>query len=142
MVANVDGHAVTDDHGKTFKTKFTQPITEATNDAGPVAMELKGSRQTVDKQRELLQDFAGRVVERFKTGNVVPLSSVALFLNPYGLRSRLLEARLNMRAPVANFLRLFPDKFRVTSTAGASSVKILNPLVPGRQRLRRVQNSL
>lgn len=138
-VDTVDGHTVTDDRGKTFKTKFTQPIADATDDAGPVAMESRSSKQTTDKQRLLLQDFADRVIERFRIGNTVPLSAVALFLNPYGLRSRLLEARLNMRAPVANFLRLFPDKFRVTSTAGASSVKIINPIIPGRQRLRRVQ---
>ena len=135
-VVTVDGHVVTDDQGKTFKTKFTQPIADATNDAGPVAMESRSSQQTTDKQRLLLQDFADRVVERFRTGNTVPLSVVALFLGkPW--RSKLLEARLNMRAPVANFLRLFPDKFRVTSTAGASSVKILNPIIPGMRRLRR-----
>ena len=137
-VATVDGHTVTDDRGQTFKTKFTQPIAEATYDAGPVAMESRSSKQTTDKQRLMLQDFADRVVERYRTGTTVPLSVVALFLGrPW--KAKLLEARLNMRAPVANFLRLFPDKFLVTSVAGASNVKILNPIIPGRQRLRRMR---
>ena len=140
-VADVSGHVVTDDRGHTYKTKFVQPVADSTDDAGPVRMEMRGSVQTTQKQHRLLNDLSEQVVTRLGKGNVVTLARVGIFLKSTlrgGFRNLALEARLNMKAPVANFLKLFPEKFRVENNTGVPRVKILSPLIPGRTRLRRL----
>ena len=140
-VANVDGHVVTDEKGEQHKTKFAQAVADSTNDAGPVRMERGGSEQTSRKQRSILSDLANDVIDKFKEGSTISLARIGVFLNTRGFRNLALEARINMKAPVKNFLNLFPQKFSVHVQGGLSFARIKNPVIAGLTRLRRISAS-
>ena len=56
----------------------------------------------------------------------VSLGQVGAFVVSRDFRKLALEARLNMKSPIANFLRSFPDDFHVTSDrSGRATVKVL-----------------
>ncbi len=138
-VASVDFDAVTDERGRTYKTKFAMPVAGATEDAGPVRMERGGSEQTEAKRRRVLGAIADKVEGHFGAGRTVSLARVGRYLQSLGnFRVMALEARLNMQAPVVNFLRVFPDKFTVKTTGGQAVVRVRPPLIgPRARRLRR-----
>ena len=50
-----------------------------------------------------------------------------------GFNAALTLARVNMKSPIANLLRLFPELFEVEG----NFVRAGPPVIPGRQRLRR-----
>ena len=58
QVGAVKGPRVTDNNGNSFLTKFVLPVREATDDAGPVRIEQRGSIQTKEKQIRILKPFA------------------------------------------------------------------------------------
>ena len=54
QVGEVKGPRVADESGNSFLTKFVLPVREATDDAGPVIIEQRGSIQTKEKQIRIL----------------------------------------------------------------------------------------
>ena len=136
VVATTDFDEVTDTQGRTYKTKFTLPV-EGAGETAPTRMERSGSAQVENKQRRALESFASTVEEHFGAGTTVSLARVGQFLKTLpNFREASLGARLNMSAPVAAFLRVFPEKFTVR-TGPNSSVRIRPPLIDGGRRLRR-----
>lgn len=69
------------------------------------------------------------------------LSELGVFLSRRGgFQNKAREARLNMKAPVANFLRAFPEQFEIsTGRDGRHYVKVKRePAFEGARRLRRM----
>ena len=58
----VDGAEVLDSADKGYLTKFVQPVSETTNDAGPVRIEQPGSEQADAIRRQRLEPFAQGLV--------------------------------------------------------------------------------
>ena len=136
-VSSVEGLFVTDTEGETFKTKFALPIQSATDDAGPTEMETKGSTRIKNIQKEGLKAFVDALVQQFGNGAVVSLGAVGKFLSARSFRQKTLEVKLNQKAPVKNFIELFPEKLKIVMRDGVPFLRILPPLVEGRRRLRR-----
>ena len=139
-VARVEGAFVWDDQGNRYLSKFTQPVRGNVDDPPARRIEMGGSEQNETRKRQVLIDFAERVKRQIGDGTVT-LSQVGTFLRRVGgFQAAAREARLNMKTPVANFLRAFPDTFdlRIDGT-GRSFVRVLRgPLAfEGATRLRR-----
>ena len=108
-VKSFEGAEVTDSTGKTHLTKFTQPVPEdTTEDAGATTIEQKRSVQTEEK----IQGTKGEM----------PLGTLGQKLNPQGFLDAGRRAGINMKSPLANFLRAFPEHFQmITSAKGGDS---------------------
>jgi hypothetical protein len=67
------------------------------------------------------------------------IAEVGKFLKQYDFRNKAREARINMKSPVLNFLRTFPETFEVGRSQAGYLVnrKRGEPAFPGAQRLRR-----
>ena len=133
-MAIVDGAYVTDEKGKTTLSKFAQAIPEdTTNDAGPVGIEARGSKQTEFKQRSALQHFHDLTTAflRGKGPERVYTSLLGTYLNAAGFQDAARKAGINMKSPLANFLRVFPDNFLlITSNKGGTSTVRLKDSAP------------
>ena len=70
-VGEVKGPRVTDESGNSFLTKFVLPVREATDDAGPVRIEQRGSNQTKEKQIRILKPFADGLARVLEMGRPV-----------------------------------------------------------------------
>ncbi len=130
---------VYDSAGNEYLSKFTQPTSGNAEVLQPRRMEQGGNVQTRDKQRRILEDLATDA-RRWIGLRIVTLGQLGLFLATRGFRMLAIEARLNMKAPVANFRRAFPDTFVLeVNNTGASYVKVLRaqPAFEGAVRLRR-----
>ena len=128
-VAKVDGAYVTDENGKTTLSKFAQAIPEdTTNDAGPIGIEAAGSKQTEFKQRSELKHFHDLTVAflRGKGHEGIYTSILAKYLNAAGFQDAARKAGINMKSPIAAFLRVFPDSFvmSTSSKGGTSTVRL------------------
>ena len=138
-VSKVDGAFVYDTEGNEYLTKFTQPQTSSAEELPARRIEQGGSAQADERRERVLSDLAMQV-RKFVGDKTVTLATVGKFLTTRDFRKLALEARLNMKAPVANFLRAFPDIFAViTDKEGRSYVRVLQaPLAfEGARRLRR-----
>ena len=123
-VKSFEGAEVTDSAGKTHLTEFTQPVPEGTTeDAGATTIEQKRSVQTEEKIRAVLQPWAEKVLELLKgTKGEMPLGTLGQKLNPQGFLDAGRRAGINMKSPLANFLRAFPEHFQmITSAKGGDS---------------------
>lgn len=143
-VVTVDFDVVIDEDGRKYKTKFALPVAASSREDAPVRLEGGGSEQTEAKRRRLLGELANQVEQEFGIGTTVSLARVGQFLKRVSLdnfRRLALEARLNMQSPIANFLRVFPDKFTIRTGSGQALVRIRPPVIPGRRRLRRIPGS-
>jgi hypothetical protein len=136
-VASVEGLFVTDTEGNNFKTKFTLPVESATNDSGPTEMEARGSMRTKRIQKEGLEEFMHALIRQFGNGAVVSLGAVGKFLSARPFRQKTLEVKLNQKAPVKNFIELFPERLKIVTRDGVPFLRILPLSVEGRRRLRR-----
>jgi hypothetical protein len=118
-----DGAEVIDEAGKRHLTKFTQPVPEGTTETVATRIEQKGSVQTEEKIRAVMAPFVGKVLELLKGDTKgVPLGSVGQKLNPQGFLDTARKAGINMKHPMASFLRAFPEHFQmVTSASGGDS---------------------
>ena len=132
--ASTEWDEVTDTEGKTFKTKFTLAVPGGSETLRPSRIEAGRPAQADDRKLKVLGDLA--VELRRKIGNrTITLGQVGMFLAGRNFRNLALEARLNMKAPVANFLRAFPDTFEIDGNN--VKVKQSQPAFRGAQRLRR-----
>ena len=72
----------------------------------------------------------------------VALSEIGVFLAERGgFRNLAREARLNMKAPVLNFLKAFPEIFEITSTREGKAYAVVKRgelAFTGARRLRRI----
>ena len=137
-VASVDGAFVTDEQGREYMTKFTQPVAANSEELPERRMERGGSATAETRKRRVLGALAGQV-RAFIGSKRKTLAQVGAFIKPRGFRQLALEARINMRSPVANFLRTFPELFAVqTEGTGESYVSRAPsvPAFPGARRLR------
>ena len=71
QVGTIDRNEVSDAAGNSFLTRFVQPVSNATADAGPVRMEQRGSVQTQDRQIRILQPFADGLKRVLEVGHPV-----------------------------------------------------------------------
>ena len=65
QVKAVDGAEVLDSADKDYLTIFAQPVSETTNDAGPVRIEQGGSELIDATRRQRLEPFAQELVRFF-----------------------------------------------------------------------------
>jgi len=122
-VQGFGGAQVVDAAGKTHLTKFTQPVPEGTTeDAGPTNIEQRRSVQTEEKVRVVLQPWADKVLELLEHRDEIPLGTLGQKLNPQGFLDAGRKAGINMKSPLASFLRAFPEHFQmITSATGGDS---------------------
>ena len=129
FVDKVEGGAVTDKKGKTYPTKQTFAVpkeTEPSSNTGEEdAFTRRGSAQTEDKRRRILQKFADGIKKVIReAGGEVTLTKVALNLPKLGdFKSASLEAGISQKRVTAAFLETFPQLFSVhTPAKGGSAV--------------------
>ena len=133
-VAGVEGAYVIDNRGDKYLTKLTRPTQEQGTTA-PVAIELGGNAAVEARKREVLGNIARQAQEWLASRGRVTLGELGTFMKPLGFRALALQARLNMKSPVAAFLRVFPEMFDLRIQGGNASVAI--PVFYGPKRLRR-----
>ena len=116
QVGEVKGPRVTDESGNSFLTKFVLPVREATDDAGPVRIEQRGSNQTKEKQIRILKPFADGLARVLEMGRPVTATRALTLLQgvrgAVAWRLAVLEARLNPKRKIKDFVDLFPDMFK------------------------------
>jgi hypothetical protein len=137
-VDTVDFDTVIDTEGQKFKTKFVLPVSQAGPESRPVRMEGRGSAQTEEKKRRILEELAD-TVKSWLGMRTLSIAEVGKFLKQHDFRNKAREARINMKSPVLNFLRTFPETFEVGRSQAGYLVnrKRGEPAFPGAQRLRR-----
>ena len=116
QVGTVDRNEVIDEAGNSFLTSFVQPVRAATVAAGPVRMEQRGSVQTQERQIRILQPFADGLQRVLEVGRpVTAMRALTLLQGVSGaaaFRLAVLEARLNNKRKIKNFVDLFPDMLK------------------------------
>ena len=138
--AEVDGAFVTDEQGREYMTKFVQPVPETSEELPARRMERGGSDVVEQRRRRVLRDLA-RNVASYIGQERMTVMRLAGYLRPRGFKQLALEARINMRTPVINFLRVFPELFAIERVDGVSYVQTIaaEPAFPGARRLRRAR---
>ena len=132
-MANVNGAYVTDENGKTTLSNFAQAIPEdTTNDAGPIGIEASGSKQTEFKQRTILQPFHDMALAFLRGKTEATTALLGKYLNAAGFPDAARKAGINMKSPIATFLRVFPDSFvmSTSSKGGVSTVRLKDSAPP------------
>ena len=113
----MDFDRVKDTADQTSFTKQVLPVSSAT-EVGPARqIERGGNVDTTNRSRAALQPFA----DEFFYGNGgenqgkrMTLAQAADILNKKrSFNAALLLGRINMKSPIGNFLRLFPEKFKI-----------------------------
>ena len=138
-VGRTDGAFVYDTDGNEYLSKFTQPVAGNVEELQPRRFEQGGSVQTEERKKRLLETTATDV-RKWIADRTITLSQLGIYLARRNFRTLALEARLGTRTPIANFLRLFPDTFALTTDrVGHSHVRVLTaqPAFEGARRLRR-----
>ena len=133
-VAQVEGAYVYDARGNKYLTKLTRPTQEQGTTA-PVAIERGGNAAVEARKREVLGNIARQTREWLTGRGRVTLGELGAFLKPLGFRGLALQARLNMKSPVAAFLRAFPELFDLRIQGSIATVAL--PVFYGPKRLRR-----
>ena len=133
-VTNIYWDEVTDSEGNKFKTKFVLPVSGPGQDLPPSRIEAARPAQVEDRKQRVLNELSVEV-RRWLGSRTVSLKEIRNFLSNRNFRALALEARLNMRSPVINFLKAFPDVFQIRG----STVHVIasQPAFQGARRLRR-----
>ena len=78
--------------------------------------------QTEEKVRAVLQPWAGKVLKLLEHRDEIFLGTLGQKLNPQGFLDAGRKAGINIKSPLANFLRAFPEHFQmITSATGGDS---------------------
>ena len=77
QVQKVQGSDVIDKDNKVYSTKFTLPVAETTEDAGPVRIEQAGSELVDKTRRERLQQYANELVRFLRSKGGSATTAVA-----------------------------------------------------------------
>ncbi len=140
-VGRIDGAFVYDTEGNEYPSKFTQPVVGNVEELPSRRFEQGGSVQAEEKKRRVLGGLA-EVLKNWMGSRRLSLSEIGVFLSQRGgFRNLAREARLNMKAPVLNFLKAFPDKFDITSNRAGQAYAIVKRgelAFTGARRLRRL----
>ena len=137
-ISRLDGAFVYDENGKEHLTKFVQPVTGNPETLQPRRIEQGGSVQTAGFQRTILEDLASQARRWIGDRTVTNLQLNAMLARS-GFKEAAKRARINMRTPVLNFLKLFPDIFVVETDGPNTLIRVLRaqPAFEGARRLRR-----
>ena len=113
-VREVSGDSVTDESGKTFKTKHVLPI-QGSTDAPVRSIEMGTNLATTKRAKGILEDLKRQVIGRFGYGRETTIARIGTYVNSIpNARIMMKEARINMRTPIATFLRLYPESFVIS----------------------------
>ena len=126
-VGGVDGAYVRDTEGNEQLSKFALVVPQGTTiDAGLRRIEKPGSAQTEAKQRRTLQPVADAVADRIgAVGAEIAMWRLGDFLKERGgFPAIAREARINLKSPVAALLRVYPERFRVTTPAAGGTATV------------------
>ena len=80
--------------------------------------------QTEEKIRALMQPFVDKVLGLLSDteADTIPLGTLGQKLNPQGFLDAARKAGINMKHPMASFIKAFPEHFQmVTSATGGDS---------------------
>ena len=134
-VKEIQGATVVDTNGNDHLTKFVQPVSDTTNDAGPRRIEQRGSALTDATRRERLQPYANELISFLRRQGKAVTAATA---------SQHLREQPGFTAAMANvpsfgaFIRLFDSLKLVTSsgTGGASKVRLTSEAPRRRMRAK------
>ena len=137
-VSRINGAFVYDEDGQEYMTKLVQPVAGNPELLQPSRIERRGSAQTVNIQRPIMSDLADKV-RRWIGDRTVTVLQLGSFLSQNGFKAMARDARINMKAPVVNFIRLFPDHFSLETEGGVKIIRSIKaqPAFEGARRLRR-----
>ena len=77
------------------------------------SIELGKNLATNQRARDTLHDLKSQIVNRFGPG-VVTLARIGTYVKTVpNSKNMIRDARINMKAPILNILRLFPENFAV-----------------------------
>jgi len=119
-----DAGRVTDDKGKSFAAKFIRGV--PLDSTGVFSTTTQGSAQTEARQRREMEPFATRVAAQVGRGRTMSLNKVSKLLAGAGFAAASKRAGIHQKHPIANFLRVFPERFVVNAprVGGAASVTV------------------
>ena len=80
-------------------------------DTGPVGIEARGSKQTEDKQRNVLQHFHDITLAFLRGRTEATTALLGKYLNAAVVQDAARTAGINMKSPIAAFLRVVPESF-------------------------------
>ena len=137
QVKAVDGAEVLDSADKDYLTKFVQPVSETTNDAGPVRIEQGGSELIDATRRQRLEPFAQELVRFLQSkGGEVTTATASKHLR----QNPAFQIAMRNIPTFGAFIKLFNSFELITSnTSGGSSKVRLTDNAPRRRRLRSKQ---
>ena len=114
-VRDVNFDKVTNTRGKESMTKQTLPIERYTEVGVPRQIEQGGHSELRNRSRTILHPFAVWF-RNGREGVTMHLGQAATLLKTQrGFNENITLARVNMKAPIANFFRLFPEWFEVAN---------------------------
>ena len=129
-VKKIQGADVIDESNKVYSTKFTLPVTETTEDAGPVRIEQPGSDLVDRTRRERLQQYANELA-RFLRGNGGTATTAVA--SKHLRQNVLFQVAMRNLPSFGAFVRLFDEFELITDEAGGSSVVKLKDMPPRRR---------
>ena len=124
-VAEINGGVVTDTQGNKEAVKLVKPVPRGSVDARPGQFVRRGSAQVDAKKKAILDSYAKKVVRHIGRGNEMELWRVGVFMKKQrGFNAAAKEAGINMKSKIANFLRTFPERFTVQTTADGGTATV------------------
>ena len=119
-----------DENNKVYSTKFALPVTETTEDAGPVRIEQPGSELVDRTRRERLQQYANELVRFLRSkGGTATTAAASKHLR----RNVLFQVAMRNLPNFGAFIRLFDEFELITDEAGGASVVKLKDMAPRRR---------
>ena len=131
QVKEIQGAEVVDGRDRGYLTKFVQPVTETTEDAGPVRIEQRGSELIDRTRRERLKPFADELIRFLKTKNGEVTTATA---SKHLRQNHAFQIAMRNLPSFGAFVRLFDAFELVTSnTSGGTSKVRLTDRAPRRR---------
>ena len=130
QVDRIEGGRVVDEEGKSHPMKFVHSVPSASAPTAPRdRFARRGSAQVENKRQVVLRKYATNIAKEVrKAGGRLELWRVGTMLKQMGgfdLASR--EAGLSQKGLIANFLRVFPRRFKldIPAAGGMASVSLV-----------------
>ena len=130
QVDRIEGGQVVDEEGRSHPMKFVHAVpAESAPTAPRDRFARRGSAQVESKRQVILRKFADSVAKEVrKAGGTLELWKVGTFLKQFrGFDIASREAGLSQKGLIANFLRVFPRRFKldIPAAGGMSSVSLV-----------------
>ena len=130
QVDRIERGKVIDEEGRSHPMKFVRAVPASSAPTEPRDRFVRrGSAQVENRRQVILRKFADSVAKEIrKAGGTLELWKVGNFLKQFGgfaIASR--EAGLSQKGLIANFLRVFPRRFKldIPAAGGTSSVSLI-----------------